>query len=1081
MLKVANNKILAYPLSSAQRRIWILSRLESGALSYNIGSLININEELDIALMQKTLDNLVARHEVLRTNFIVSEKNEPVQIVLPKMKNEIAFYDISSEMNIREKRQKLLKDNADYQFDLQKDSLVRVCIIKKKPRHYDFFVIMHHIISDIWSLAIFGNEFFHFYNQQKKGSRHEYIPKKLNIQYKDYATWEQGLENQQKLQKQEEYWLKELSGELPILDLPIDRPRSILQTYKTKNESLKIGQDLTVKINRLCQEQSLTPYLFLLSVYNLLLHKLSFSRDIIVGTYSANRDLAELESVIGVFLNNLAIRTSIKPEASFSDLSAQVKEKVLSAIENKEYPFEKLIEKINPARDLARAPIFNTVFQMFSDDDRLKINFFGQAGQRNFVFDNGMSQFDLTMKIFADEKRLKLVLSYNNYLFKKETAQIFLKYYEEILKQLVEDSQKTIADIEIVPATWRKKINQKFNQPEKLGYVHKNVYDLFLDAVEKKPEALALEYNGLKWTYQNLFQEINKAAGALISAGVKKGSIVAVRLKRSEKLFIYLMALLKIGAAYLPINYNEPRQRQDYFLSDSGAGFILSDEKYQGRNNIHVLSIKQLALFRKQLLNIKTAKPSLAYIIYTSGSTGLPKGVKINHSALINFIFGIKEKLNLKPGQKILAATNFSFDIFFLETIAALCQGMTVVLCGENENSDPSRLKEIIQERAVELVQFTPSHLESLLTGQMDLLWLKNIKKIFVGGENFPESLLRKLQKISRAKIYNLYGPTETCIWSSVADLSREKKVQLGKPLLNTEIFVLDEQRKICPPGVIGEIYIGGAGLAEAYTDREATVTSFLPNPFNPKKRVYRTGDFGYFSNAGELFYSGRRDRQIKISGRRLDISEIENCIQKIAGVEQVYVKNFSLEKSLTDLVAYYQTREKVSAEQIRISLQQVLPEYMIPDQFIAVENFPLNSNGKLDWQALAYPSKQINKNFRFSSPENETEKNIIDIWQEVLGLEKIDRNDNFFQLGGHSLQLIKVYNYLENKYPTKLNIAELFVYPTPVALAVYLEKKDKPVKETKVNYRRQAANLIAKVSRGEISANVAAKIFSSL
>ena len=1081
MTKIVNNKISAYPLSSAQRRIWFLSQLDSGALSYNIGLLININEDLDITLMQSVLNDLVERHEVLRTIFISTVDNEPVQVIKQSLENKINFFDISQEFDRNKKRKQILKENSDFEFNISLDSLVRVCVIKKTSKTYDFFVIMHHIISDIWSLTIFGNEFFHLYNQ-KKGEQlsNKFIFEKLKIQYKDYAVWENSKEHSMQIAMQEKYWLHEFKGDLPILELPTDRLRPNFQTYETKNEILKIGSMLSRKVFQVCQEQNVTPFVFLFATYHLLLYKLSNQKDLIIGTYSANRDLPELENVIGVFLNNLAIRVQINPEENFINLLESLKEKVLSAMENKDYPFEQLIEKLNPLRDLSRAPIFSTVFQMFSDDDRLKINFFGRAGKRNFVFDNGMSQFDLTMKVIIDEKRLNLILSYNTFLFKKDTIKKFLFYYQEILEQVTAKPDKKVAKFEILPLALQKKLTVDFNDTYQKLPNNKNVSDLFFDQALRTPKSPALVFNNQRYLYDELAEEVKRAASWLEYNGVKKDTVAGIRLPRSENLIIFLLAILKVGATYVPINIQEPKLRWHFYLNDSKATFCLSDKTLPLPEGCRLLRLSEFKKFNIQSSSL-TKKSEIAYVVYTSGSTGQPKGVKITHQALINFIYGIKKALSLEAKQKILASTNISFDIFFLESLVALCLGLEVVLTADGDNIDTAKIKNLIIDNSISIIQLTPSHLSVLIDDSNDFLWLKKVKKILIGGEALPSQILIKLNKIFSGKIYNLYGPTETTIWSSVADLSKTRRVSIGKPLVNTQIYILNQDNQFCPPGVIGEIFIAGAGLASGYTSEVQTKKFFLTHPIDSSKKIYRTGDFGYISADGELFYSGRSDRQVKISGRRLELGEIESRLSRFLGINQVVVLARVFFGEDKRLLAYYTGHQEIKPSILKKYLLRYFPEYLVPDFFVYLKVFPLNNSGKIDREKLPLPNEVDYKRQDYQAPTNEFEVMIIEIWRKVLQQEKISRHDNFFQIGGHSLALIKVFNKLENKIPGKLNIAQLFVYSTPTTLAEYIQGISLSEKVSPINYRRKANELIGKVSRGEITATVAAKIFAKL
>lgn len=1074
------NKISAYPLSFAQQRIWFLSKLESKSLSYNIGSLVAIPEFVDVKLMQSVFDELIQKHEVLRTNFIETDKGEPVQIIHKEKANKIVFYDLSQAKDKRKKRKEIIKENSDYLFDLSRDSLARICLVKTAEDKYDFLMVVHHIISDIWSLLIFGNEFFHLYNQKKnKLDKVGFEISQSATQYRDYAAWQQSAEFFDKVENEKKYWLKQLQGDLPVLDLPTDRPRPFLQTYDIKTVTLEIGEELSTGVNNIAKQNNVTVYVFLLTVFKVLLFDLTRQSDLIVGTYAANRDLPELDGVMGVFLNNLALRSQINPQENFSDLLLKIKETVLLAMENKDYPFEKLIEDLNIPRDMGRSPIFNTVFQMFTDDDRLKMNFYGSRGENQDVFfDNGTSQFDLTLKVFIGEKKIFLVLDYNTYLFQKETTKRFLNYYKNLLEIFINDTSLKIAQVNIFSEDEEQKLLE-IGKGEKNNFSERSILDLFEKKVEETPNEEALVFKNKRYTYQELNSKVNQTARYFRKKGITPEAVVGLFLERSDWYLITLLALLKLGAIYIPLDISQPKNRIDFILADSRAGFIISDRTVTVGDNISnvVLAEDQISSFLKDNLEFEISKDDLAYIIYTSGSTGKPKGVKITHLALANFVLSMFSDLKIKK-ERVLASTNVIFDIFFLEAIAPLCWGSKVFLLDDRERLDLDFVKKYIIEKEISLVQFTPSFLSLLLGRDNSFAWLGKVSKLLVGGEAWGADLLSRIQKNFPNKIYNLYGPSETTIWSSVADLSISKKVYLGKAIANTDIYILDNNLKPCPSNIIGEIYIGGDGLAEAYTNKEETTKKFISNPFG-KGRIYKTGDLAKYLVSGEIEYCGRIDDQVKINGRRIELEEISSELKKNIGINECVVL-FDKDEPKR-LVAYYTSEVSLDVEFLRVALVEKLPEYMIPSAFIFFDRFPLTANGKINRQALLGRFPILFSSSLSREPQGEIENGIALIWQEVLKVEKINVHDNFFQLGGNSLDLIQVYSRLREVFSQEINIAELFSYPNIYALSQHLKNKTREDKEEKKDYRESASNLIDRVAIGKISAEEAAKIFAKI
>lgn len=1076
------NKILAYPLSYAQRRIWFLSQMELGSLSYNIGLLIEIFEEVDIEKMQAVFSQLVKKHEGLRTNFISTENGEPVQVLNKNNKiNRLVYFDLTNVENKERKRKEIIKENSNFNFNLAEDSLIRICLIKLAENKYQFLVVMHHIISDIWSLAIFGNEFLLLYSQKMKiKGRHGFKLSPLSMQYKEYATWEQSEEFKKKIIRAEKYWLTKLSGTLPVLDLPCDRSRTLQQSYETKSETLKFNKELITAVNKFCNEKNVTTYIFLLAVFKLLLSRLSAQKDLIVGTYAANRDLPELDGVLGCFLNNLAIRTNIDWQDKFSIFLENVKEEVLSAMDNKEYPFELLIEKINPVRDMSRAPIFNTVFQMFSNDDRLKLNFFGNTGAKDFVFDNGMSQFDLTLKIFAGDNRMTLVLAYNSWLFKKTSANRFLGYFEKIVKEILQDADKQISEIDFLSSA-EKKFLLKVSSGEKKILPANDFFHLFSEQANSSGKKTALVLRDKKISYSDFRNQVNLAATYFINQGVNKGDVVVLSLPRNQELIISLWALFEMGAVVLPVNPKQPDNRLSFILKDSGAKFILSDNKKEKIKGIKFLPVGEKVWNKVKLkkINLKLPGESLAYIMYTSGSTGQPKGVKISRGALSNFVIAIKSALSWQSGQRILATTSLNFDIFFLENVASFCSGLSVYLADDEVYQDPNLIKKMIVQNDIEIIQFTPSFLSVLILGKKD--WRSRIKLLLVGGESLDSQLLKALSKGSGAKIFNLYGPTETTVWSSATQLKQNNRVMIAKPLLNTQIYILDETMKLLPCNSTGEIYISGAGLAQGYLNEEQTKKYFLANPFCLSEKIYRTGDLGRRNEKGEIEFLGRADEQIKFNGQRVELGEIEKSILNNASVRQCAVVSRKDDKGNFRFLAYYTSDRGLDHDLLRKELTHFLPENIIPSVFIRLEKMPLNQSGKLDKKALPIQDLNLSIKKYFQAPKNDTEKRIIDIWQKVLMTEKICRNDNFFMIGGHSLQLMKVYDKLLDEYSGKINIANLFLYPTPESLAEYLSGGEKAKIIKKINYQKRAENLIEKVRRGDLNVSAAAEAFAKL
>lgn len=1016
-----------YPASAAQKRMYLLQEFDKSGVTYNIPVAVEIGGKLDLDRLASAFNQLIARHESMRTSFAVKD-NALVQII----HDEVSF-DIKqlAKESIDEALKKVVKP-----FDLSKAPLLRVAVMPVKDEQNVLFIDLHHIVSDAVSSNILINDLVKLYAGN--------TPEALTIQYKDYSVWQNNFFESEKAEKLEKYWLNKFEEEIPVLNLPTDFPRPIVQSFEGLRHVFTLSEELSKKINQLANKMDSTLYMSLLAVYNVLLSKYTGQNDIIVGSPIAGRLHADLENIMGMFINTLAMRNAPDEQKTFKDFLMEVKENALDAYENQNYPFDQLVEKLKIRRDLSRNPLFDTLFVLQNATQ-------GKLSSEGMTFklhehESGIAKFDLSLYAYEKENGLQFILEYSTKLFRPETIERIAAHFVKLLEEIVAQPDKKLGEYSIISEAESQQILVDFNDTFWSYDADTTIQEKIETQAAMHPDKTALVFNGEKLSYGQLNAKANQLAHKLRKIGVGADDRVAIQMNRSTEMVIGILAVLKAGGAYMPLDPKMPAERLKFLLKDSAAKAILclDEEQDYSNDSITVLNLRNQELFGTSVENPEAiSKPdNLAYVIYTSGSTGTPKGVMLENRQVVAFEQNMTAKFGISSEDRVLAVTNITFDISVLEILCSLMIGAEIVLAAENEIEDLYMLAGLIEKEQVNVMQTTPSRMK-LLIERCGIDALQNLKTILVGGEALPPALADKLRSLEQTKCYNVYGPTEACIWSTVAPLS-EDNGGIGKPLLNEQVYVLSGNSQLQPIGVPGELCIAGSGLARAYMNQpELTATQFVAHPWKPGERLYKTGDLVKWFPDGRIDYLGRIDHQVKIRGFRIELGDIESQLLKI-GFTEVTVLDKTDKNGDKFLCAYIVSKEELNLPEIKATLAKDLPEYMIPSYFVRLEQMPLNTSGKLNRKALPEPDASSLAKAEYRAPETETQKQLAAIWEQVLGVEKIGLSDNFFDLGGHSLKATLLVTKLNRHFEISVSITDIFRFPELGSFADFMETMER-------------------------------------
>ncbi|WP_346962014.1 amino acid adenylation domain-containing protein [Clostridium sp.] len=1028
-----------YKISSAQKRIYMLQQFNKDSIAYNMPMVFELEGKINKNKMEDTFKRLVLRHEALRTYFETIEGE-----IVQKIDNSYEFKLIEKKSNEDNEIDSVI-NKFIRPFELEKAPLFRIEFVEGKEKTY-LLIDMHHIISDAFSIQILIKEFTILYNSEDL--------EPLKLQYKDFAAWQNDFLKSEEIKKQEEYWINKFSDEVPVLNLPYDYERPVIKSFEGNIISFEVNKEITEALRNLAKETGTTMHMVLLSVFNILLSKYSGQDDIVVGIPVAGRLHADLQNIMGMFVNTLALRNNLSKDKSYIEFLKEVKENLLNSYENQSYQFEELINKINIKRDTSRNPLFDVVFNMLNVDfhNDLELDELILKQQRR---NNKVSKFDLTFYLMEVDNRLEFRVEYCTKIFKEETITRMCEHFIELCKNICKNSKNKISDIKMLTEKEENKLLYEFNDT-KINYPKdKTIHELFEYQVEKTPDNIAVVFEDKKLTYKELNEKANCTARVLRDRGVKADSIIGIMVERSLEMIIGIMGVLKAGGAYLPIDPNYPEERIEYMLSDSNSKMLLSTANILRAKELdfsgQVIDISNEEIFKVDSASSNLEKinnfSNLAYVIYTSGTTGNPKGVMIEHRQLNNFIHGITNETSLIQYSSILCITTISFDIFALETLLPLTKGLKIVVANNEEHVNGEKLGNLIEINEVEIMQVTPSRLKFLLENTSFKKSLSLLKLILIGGEALPDNLIQELKYYNHLKVYNVYGPTETTVWSTIKLIKNNEKITIGKPISNTSIYIINKNNELVPVGVVGELCIGGDGLARGYLNRpELTSKKFVDNPFETGTKMYITGDLARWLPNGDIEFLGRTDNQVKIRGFRIELGEIENALLNHEDVKEAVVLAKDDNKYLC---AYIVSDRELSVRELRKYLKTTLPEYMIPNYFIKVPRIPLTINGKIDKNNLLNIETKKDNATKIL-PRSLQENIIVEIWKNVLNLDDIYVNDDFFELGGNSINIIQVVKEIKDRLDVEVTVADLMINTKVADLVEHITKNGNTQNEYK-------------------------------
>ncbi|HKP51514.1 MAG TPA: amino acid adenylation domain-containing protein [Chloroflexia bacterium] len=1077
------------PLSFAQQRLWFLDQLEPGNPFYTIPVAMRLSGPLDVDALERSLTEIVRRHEVFRTTF-PSRDGQPVQMIAPSASLSVPLVDLHDlPAHERESKvQRMAEEEARRPFDLAKGPIVRAHLFRLDEREHVLLLTMHHIMADGWSYGVLLGELGPLYNAFTRGQQSP-LPD-LPVQYADYAVWQRGWLQGETLDNQLDYWKGQLMGAPPLLELPTDRPRPPAQTYRGAHESVVLPKSLTRQLEGLGRQEGATLFMTLLAAFGALLHRYTGQSDIVIGSPIAGRTRPEVEGLIGLFANTLVMRLDVGGNPTFREALSRVREVALGAYDHQELPFERLVEELHPERNMSYHPLFQVMFVL----QNAPLPPLDVAGLTLSYLDvhRGASAFDITLMMADTGEGLEAFIEYNTDLFDSGTIGRMLGHFQTLLKGIVANPNSRVAELPLLTQQEQQQVLVEWNNTYREFPHDKCIHQLFEEQVEKRPDAVALVFGREQLTYSELNSRANKLARHLRKLGVGPEVLVGLCVERSIEMVVGLMGIVKAGGAYVPLDPSYPKDRLAYMLSDSQAPVLVTQERVasglfedgageQGTQIVYLDkdwdSIEVESGTNLEGEETAVAPDNLAYTIYTSGSTGWPKGVLLEHRGLCNVITEKIRTYGVRPDSCVLQFVAFSFDVSVAEIFIALVSGARLCLGTPDELLPGPALVELMQRQGVTTILMPPSVLTALPDAD-----LPTLESIIVGGENCSAEVVARWAPGRR--FFNTYGPTEATICNTIIRCAPDgSKPPIGRTIANTQIYILDRNMQPLPVGIAGEMYIGGVGVARGYHHRpELTADRFVPNPFGSAEfgvrsaewdegrrtkdedsvgsnhtphsalrtphlegRLYRTGDLARYLPDGNIEFVGRTDHQVKIRGFRVEIGEIEVALGKHPGVRESVVIAREDVPGNKRLVAYMvpQPGQGYTAGELRAHLRGQLPDYMVPSAFVTLETLPLSPNGKIDLRALPAPdSITSDGDGEFVAPGSPTEETLAEIWAEALKLplERISIHSNFFDLGGHSLLVTQVATRISNRLGVDLPLRSLFEEPTVAGLARIIE-----------------------------------------
>jgi amino acid adenylation domain-containing protein len=1035
------------PLSFAQQRLWFLDQYEPNSSVYNVESALRLRGSLDVAALERSLNEIVRRHEALRTTFSVVG-GVPVQVIAPPLAVSLSIEGLTGcpEEEREERARDRVREETRRPFDLIKGPLFRSTLLKLGDEDHILLLTMHHVVSDGWSMGVLQRELSVLYRAFMKGQSSPLGD--LPIQYADYAVWQREWLQGDVLEKQLSYWKEQLEGVPAVLNLPTDRPRPAVQSFRGRRQSIELSKDLTQGLKTLSRKEGVTLFMTLLAAFQTLLYRYTGKEDIVVGSPIVNRNRTEIEGLIGFFVNTLVLRSDLSGNPTFREVLGRVRKTALQAYDHQDFPFEKLVEELQPKRSLSHSPLFQVMFVLQNTPPSaiklgsLRVNPVRMAGET--------AKFDLTLSLREEAGELKGTLQYSADLFDETTITRMSAHFRTLLEGIVAKPDQLILDLPMLTEAERHQLLIEWNDTKRDYPADKCIQELFEEQVERSPDAVAVIFEDQQLTYRELNTRANQLAHYLRKQGVSPEVLIGICVERSLEMVVGVLGILKAGGAYVFLDPEYPEERLAFILEDAAISVLVTQLKLLPQFSslkARVICIdkncEKIAQESDDNPNNLAAAGNLAYVIYTSGSAGQPKGVQIQHSSVVNVLSSMRRRPGLTSRDTVLSATTLSFDIAGLELYLPLTVGGQTIVVTREVASDGGRLANRLSGATV--MQATPSSWAMLL----DNRWEGGSQlKILCGGEALPKKLADQLLCRS-SSLWNMYGPTETTIWSAHCQVSANgESVPLGRPIDNTQTYILDAHLQPVAIGVPGEIYISGDGLARGYLKQpDLTAEKFLPNPFSKQAgtRLYKTGDIARYLRDGNIEFVGRIDNQVKIRGFRIELGEIESVLSQHLSVREVVVLAREDNPGDKRLVAYVvpNKEQPCTISEMRNFLKQKLPAYMVPSALVLLETMPLTSNRKVDCRALPVPDRSRSELEKaFVAPRTPVEQTLADIWREVLKLERVGIHDNFFDLGGHSLKATQVVSRVCEALQANVPLRALFEAPTIEELANMIMEK---------------------------------------
>lgn len=1045
------------PLSFSQNRLWFINQLNPNSPLYNIPFVLRLKGNLNKEALEWAINKIIERHEVLKTSFNI-ENNQPYQFVNFSLKFSITWVDLCKSS--KEKQQEYVKLHVNEEslkpFNLQTDLLIRLKIIKLYLNEYILLFVLHHIIADEWSLNIIIKEISEFYNAFLE-NRDVVLPPLL-IQYADFTLWQREYLKKDKgmFKKQLDFWVTQLENAPKCLDFPFDHVRPNTQSYKGERTKFKLSDLLLKKIKDLSLKNNTTLFMTFLTIFYILLHKYSRQKDIVIGFPIANRNQHDLKDLIGFFVNTIALRIYVPENQTFTNVLQKVKQTFLEAQEHQDLPFDEIVNHLDIERSLAYHPLFQVMFSWENKREMYQLNNIKVSAESIYF---PVSKFDLTLTFNDTKEGLYGIFEYATDLFNASTIDRMVKHYETLMENIVKDPSKKINYLNILTEKEKKEILIDWNKTYKKYPKNKTIHELFEEQVKKTPNNIAVVFEDWQITYQELNQRANQIAYLLRHKGVKADVLVAIACEKSVEMIIGILGILKAGGAYVPLDPSYPAERLAYILNDTKAFILLTQKhlvKFLPEIGVKIIFLdkEQEETKKKPFTNMASITQSyhLAYVIYTSGSTGRPKGVMIEHSNVSRLILN-QNYIEIKSSSVIAQAANIAFDAATFEIWGALLLGAKLILLETESILSAQSLKYEIERHKIDTMWLTASFFNRMVNYDCNLF--STVKNLIIGGEPLDARRVKRFLIENRlTQLINGYGPTESTTFAVCNRLSNSSsfltKVPIGRPIANTKAYILDSLLNPVPVGIIGELHLGGDGLARGYLEQPAlTEEKFINNPFQNKRdkilrrnfKIYKTGDLCRWLPDGNIEYIGRFDEQIKIRGFRVELGEVESVLLQYPGIREaavIAIENSPEDKRLVAYIVLSDVNIKIKNKKLKDFLKRQLPSYMLPSAFVMLDFLPLNHNKKLDKKNLPTPNYECTVK-KYVVPQTITEKIVTKIWQKTLHIDCVGIHNNFFDLGGNSLLLIQLHQNLQNELNKQFPLIELFQHPTVSDFSYYL------------------------------------------